>query len=260
MNFKDHFSARAELYAKYRPHYPAELFEWIASLVSKHDVVWDCAAGSGQASAGLAEHFERVIATDASEKQIAMAEPHERIEFRVAKSDASGLPDQSVNMITVAQAIHWLEHDSFYREARRVMRPDAAIVIWGYGDPVIDDPALDRIVHDYNRGTIEKYWMPERDLILLGLRTIPFPFREIESPAFKMKHEWTLEQLAGYMRTWSATAKYAEAINGDPVATVENELATLWGADTHTITWPIHIRAGYCFVDAADSGNRTNLA
>src|SRR5689334_17539865 len=130
MNFKDHFSARAELYAKYRPHYPAELFEWIASLVSKHDVVWDCAAGSGQASAGLAEHFERVIATDASEKQIAMAEPHERIEFRVAKSDASGLPDQSVNMITVAQAIHWLEHDSFYREARRVMRPDAAIVIW----------------------------------------------------------------------------------------------------------------------------------
>jgi len=207
--------------------------------------VWDCAAGSGQASVGLAKYFSRVIATDASEKQIEMAEPQDRIEFRVAKSDASGLPDKSVDMVTVAQAIHWFEHASFYREARRVMRPEAAIVIWGYGDPIIDDPVLDKIVHDYNRGTIEKYWMPERDLILLGLRTIPFPFREIQAPMFQMKHDWTLEQLAGYMRTWSATAKYAEATGGDPVAKVENEMATLWGEKTHTVTWPIHIRAGF---------------
>ena len=245
MTFKDHFSGRANLYAQFRPHYPVELFDWVASLVSDHEVVWDCAAGNGQASVGLAKHFKRVIATDASEKQIAMAEPQDGIEFRVARSDASGLADHSVDMVTVAQAIHWFDHDSFYREAKRVMREDAAIVIWGYVDPIIDDPGLDRIVHNYNRGTIEKYWMPERDLILQELKTIPFPFREIAAPRFEMKHDWTLEQMAGYMRTWSATAAYAKAIGSDPVASLEEELAPLWGPGTHVVTWPIPIRAGY---------------
>jgi len=245
MTFKDHFSNRASLYVQYRPHYPGELFDWIATLVSRHDVVWDCAAGNGQASVGLAKHFRRVIATDASEKQIAMAEPHEGIEFRVARSDASGLPDQSMDMVTVAQAIHWFDHDSFYREAKRVMRDGAAIVIWGYVDPIIDDPKLERIVHTYNRGTIEKYWKPERNLILDELRTIPFPFDEIQAPRFEMKHEWTLEQMCGYMRTWSATDSYAREIGYDPVALVEKDLAPLWGPGTHVVTWPIPIRAGY---------------
>lgn len=244
MNFKDHFSSRAGLYAQFRPHYPDELFDWIASLVARHDIVWDCAAGNGQASVGLAKYFDKVIATDASEKQIAMAEPHDRIEFRVARSDASGLPDHSMDMVTVAQAIHWFDHDSFYREVRRVLRPEGAIVIWGYADPIFKNHVIDKIVHDYNRGTIEKYWMPERDLVLAGLKTIPFPFDEIEPPRFEMKHDWTLEQFAGYMRTWSATANYAAAIGSDPVDPVEAALAPLWGSATQEVTWPIYIRAG----------------
>jgi hypothetical protein len=244
MTFKDHFSARAALYAQFRPHYPGELFEWIASVATGRETVWDCAAGSGQASVGLAKYFDRVIATDASEKQISMAEPNEKIEYRVARADSSGLPDQSVDMVTVAQAIHWLNHGAFYREAKRVMKADAVIVVWGYGDPIMDDPAIEKIVHDYNRGTVEKYWAPERDLILRGLKTIPFPFREIPAPFLEMKHEWNLEQMTGYMRTWSATAKYAEVLGRDPVESVEMELAPLWGGGTHSVTWPIYVRAG----------------
>ncbi len=256
MEFKDHFSDRAVLYSQFRPTYPREVFSWIGEISAEHEVVWDCATGSGQAAVGLANVFDHVIATDASEKQIAMAEPHPSIEYRVAGASESGLADSSVDAVTVAQAIHWFDHESFYREVNRVLKPHGVIVVWGYGDPVIDDPTLDKIVYDYNRGTIEKYWRPERDLILAGLRTISFPFREIETPTFTMEREWTLPELAGYMRTWSATAAYAKKHGGDPVAPVEAELAQYWGGGAHLVRWPLHLRAGYLVV----SGNNTKRA
>lgn len=245
MDFKDHFSRRAALYSQYRPSYPAALFAWVGGLVSRHEAVWDCATGNGQAAIGLSSLFSRVIATDASEKQIAMASPNPGIEYRVATAYESGIDDQSVDMVTVAQAIHWLDHRRFYSEARRVMRPDAAIAIWGYGDPVIDDPSLDRIVREYNRGTIESYWRPERNVLLAGLTTIPFPFREVSAPSMMLDQSWTLAELTGYMRTWSATAAYAEVTGGDPVRAVEDALAPLWGSGTHMVRWPLYIRAGY---------------
>jgi hypothetical protein len=245
MEFQDHFSARAALYSRYRPTYPESLFVFVAGLARHHDVAWDCATGNGQAATGLARHFNRVIATDASEKQIAMAVPEPSIEYRTATAYESGLPDKSVNLVTVAQAIHWLDHAKFYDEAKRVMQDDAAIAIWGYGDPLIDDPALDAIVRAYNRGTIESYWKPERDLILAELKTIPFPFREVVAPALMLEQQWTLAELAGYLRTWSATAAYAAAIGDDPVVPVEAALARLWGTGKHRVTWPLYIRAGY---------------
>jgi len=254
MEFKDHFSGRAALYSQFRPTYPERLFDWIGTVARHHDCVWDCATGSGQAAVGLTRVFRRVIATDASEKQIAMAEPNPAIDYRVANAYESGLPDSSVDAVTVAQAIHWFDHHQFFEEAKRVMRAAAVIVVWGYGDPVIDTLRLDRIVHDYNRGTIESFWRPERNIILDGLRTIPFPFDEIPAPVMTMEREWTLPELTGYMRTWSATAAYAEKHGGDPVAAVEAELEKNWGPGTHIVRWPLYIRAGYF------SGNNTNRA
>ena len=247
MEFKDHFSARAVLYSQYRPRYPDELFTWIRGLCRRHELVWDCATGSGQAAVGLAKVFDRVIATDASEKQISMADPHPSIEYRVATAYDSGLEDSSLDAVTVAQAIHWFDYDRFYSEARRVLRPSGLVAVWGYGDPVIDDVRLDRIVHDYNRGTIESYWRPERDIILSGLRTIPFPFAEVDAPSFTMERAWTLAELAGYMRTWSATAAFVEAHGIDPIIEVERSLAEYWGeaGSIHRIRWPLHVRAGY---------------
>jgi SAM-dependent methyltransferase len=244
MEFQDHFSGRAAIYSQFRPTYPDALFDWVSGLVRSHEVVWDCATGSGQAAVGLSKHFDRVIATDASDKQIAMAAPHPSIDYRVATASESGLASESVDMVTVAQAIHWFDRNRFYDEAKRVMRPDAAIVVWTYGDPVLDDPELDAIVHAYNRGTIESYWRPERDLILQGLRTISFPFREVAAPSFVLEREWTLFELAGYMRTWSATSAYAAAHGIDPVAAVEKELRALWGDGRHLVRWPLHVRAG----------------
>src|SRR6266498_1141048 len=86
MTFKDHFSKQAADYANFRPRYPRELFEYLGSVAPSRALAWDCATGNGQAAVELAEVFDRVIATDASEKQIANAEPHDRVEYRIASA------------------------------------------------------------------------------------------------------------------------------------------------------------------------------
>ena len=116
--FHDHFSGVANRYVDFRPHYPAELFDYVATLVPRTSLVWDCACGNGQATLDLAQRFERVIATDASREQIASAMPHPKVEFRVAPAEQSGLPDESVGLITVAQALHWFDLERFYAEAK----------------------------------------------------------------------------------------------------------------------------------------------
>ena len=247
MEFKDHFSEQSNLYSRYRPDYPRELFEFLFSVCERHDLAWDCATGNGQAAVSLAEKFARVVATDASEKQIGLARPHERIGYRVASAYESGLRDGSVDIVTVAQAMHWFDPAKFYSEVRRVLRPSGVIAIWGYGDPVLDTEPIQQVVHDYNRGTIERYWQPERDLLLDEYRSIPFPFRKLAPPRLTMERWWTLDELTGYLRTWSATTAYAAEIGGDPVATVEADLLPHWGKkeERHLVRWPLFVRAGY---------------
>ncbi|NJN88139.1 MAG: class I SAM-dependent methyltransferase [Leptolyngbyaceae cyanobacterium SL_7_1] len=121
--FKDHFSDHAQNYAKYRPGYPTVLFDYLATLVERPEVAWDCATGNGQAALGLAAHFPTVYATDASAEQIAHAFPHERIHYRVASAESSGLANCSVDLVTVGLALHWFDRERFYQEVQRVVKP-----------------------------------------------------------------------------------------------------------------------------------------
>jgi len=118
--FHDHFSGVANRYADFRPHYPAAIFDYLATLAPAGATVWDCACGNGQATHDLAARFATVIATDASKEQIASATPNPKVKFQVATAEASGLPNHSVELITVAQAIHWFNFERFYAEVRRV--------------------------------------------------------------------------------------------------------------------------------------------
>jgi ubiquinone/menaquinone biosynthesis C-methylase UbiE len=203
--FHDHFSELAKRYADFRPHYPAALFDYLATLVPRSSLVWDCACGNGQATLDLATRFDRVIATDASREQIAAAPPHPNVEYRVALAEQSGLPDESAALITVALALHWFAHDSFYAEARRVLLPGGVLAAWAYGILEAEDAAVNRLVQDYYSKTVGPYWPPERRLVEQGYRTIPFPFAEIATPTFRMTARWTLDRLLGYFSSWSAT-------------------------------------------------------
>lgn len=195
---------------------------------------------------GLARHFDRVIATDKSREQLRHAIPSPGVDYRCATAEETGLARGSVDLVTAAQALHWFNIDGFFAEARRVLVPGGAIAVWGYGDPILDTPALQTTLHDFNRGTLEPYWAPQRSLLLAGYGTIAFPFEEIPIPAVTLQQRWTLAQLTGYLRTWSATAQYAARHHVDPVTEVEKALGKEWGnpEERRTIRWPVYVRAG----------------
>lgn len=243
--FKDHFSSASDRYAAYRPDYPASLFVWLASLSSERDTAWDCANGSGQAALALALHFRQVIATDASAEQLRHATPHPRIDYRVVPAETSGLPDHSVDLVTVAQAAHWFDLPRFYAEAARMLKPGGVIALWGYGRMVLPGE-MDAPLLRFYMETVGPYWPPERALIDDAYRSLAFPFAEIQTPAFFIEVEWTLSRLFDYLSTWSAVKRYQTAHGHDPLPALRAELQLAWGeAETaRTLRWPLFLRVG----------------
>jgi SAM-dependent methyltransferase len=245
-SFPDHFSGVAGAYAEHRPHYPRQLFTWLAGLAARRELAWDCATGSGQAAVGLADDFERVIATDASEAQIAAAVAHPRVEYRVAPAESSGLASDSADLVTVGQALHWLDRPAFYAEARRVLRPGGVVAAWTYGLSSLGEPRADAALRRFYSETVGPFWPRERALVDAGYRTIEFRFDEIPAPEIEMEVQWPLAAFLGYVGTWSAVTRFRAERGFDPVAGLAGELRPHWGdpAATRRIRWPIGIRAG----------------
>lgn len=243
--FHDHFSSVADSYARFRPRYPAALFTYLAGLAPGRGLAWDCATGNGQAAAGLAAHFERVIASDASAEQVARATPRAGVEYRVAPAEASGLDAASVDLVTVAQAVHWFDLPAFYAEVRRVLKPRGVLALSCYGLARFGDAALDAAIDRFYEETIGPYWPPQRRLIESGYRTLDFPFAEIAAEPFSIDAEFSLEDLGGYLRTWSGTQRYTAARGEDPVPALLDALAPRWGgAQRRPVFWPLSLRLG----------------
>ena len=164
----DHFSVVASQYAAFRPRYPAALYQWLAATAARRERVWDCACGSGQASVDLAAYFREVINTDLSAEQLAQAPAHQRIGYRVALAEQSGLDDASCDLVTVAQALHWFDLPHFYAEARRALRPDGLLAVWCYGIATIPEHSGDALFQDFYHNVVGPYWQPERRLVEAG--------------------------------------------------------------------------------------------
>ena len=222
------FSRLSTGYARYRPQYPDGLFDAIAAASLSHEAVWDCATGTGQAVRGLARHFAVVLASDASREQVAAAERHERARYLVARAEAVPLPSNSVCMVTVAQALHWLELAEFYAEARRVLRPGGLLVVWTYGRQRMDggrvDAVVRRLLSPSDRSVLAPSGAGWRPAIARSV-----PLRGGRHPVPPMAAEWTLDQLLGYIGTWSAVARCRELTGVDPMSELADRLAPLWG-------------------------------
>jgi SAM-dependent methyltransferase len=245
VTFKDHFSAGSSDYARYRPRYPAELFEFLVSVSPRHGLAWDCATGSGQAATSLARVFDHVVATDASPQQIESALPDPKIEYRVAPAESSGLEAGSVDCVTVAQALHWLDLDRFHAEARRVLVADGVVAEWCYFRLHVE-PAVDALIRRYHDEIVGPWWPPERALVARGYATLPFPFERILTPSFAIEETWRLTDMVGYLTTWSATRRCRESTGVDPLDGFVPELTAAWGdpAMVQPVRWPLEVRVG----------------
>lgn len=241
--FKDLFSGRAAEYAKFRPHYPSSLFSYLASLCPTRGTAWDVGAGNGQAALALASHFRDVIATDPSDKQLALAPVHPKVKYLKATAENSRLPDYSVNLVTVAQAFHWFRQEEFFREVKRVSEPGSVLAIWCYELASVDED-IDAIVLRLYRDILGAYWDEGRRLVEEGYRNEKIPFNELQPPPFEMQAKWTLGEFAGYLSTWSAVSKYRAQHETDPLSLISDELRGAWGDPLlkRPVGWPLSLR------------------
>ena len=130
---KDNFSSQAASYAQYRPGYPKELFDFILAQITGREVAWDCATGNGQTAKELAPYFEKVFATDISAKQLENAVQASNIFYSIQPAEQTNFEENSFDLVTVSQALHWIQFDPFYSEVKWVTRPGGWLAVWMYG-------------------------------------------------------------------------------------------------------------------------------
>ena len=241
---KDNFSTQSAAYAQFRPTYPQELYDFLLSLVAEKNTAWDCATGNGQVARELANHFKQVFGTDISENQLKHAVQQDNISYLVEPSERSSFGDHVFDLITVAQAIHWFQFDAFYLEVKRTLKPGGIFAAIGYGIMQIDEK-VDQVIDVLYEEILGEYWDKERVYIEEEYETIPFPFKEIDTPDFAIKTTWNFDELIGYLNTWSSLQHYIKANGKNPLELVMSDLKTAWGADAEKeITFPVLLRVG----------------
>ncbi len=244
MGFKDHFWGHAQSYAAARPQYPDELFTFLANACAERSLAWDCGTGNGQAARSLMAYFKRVIATDASEQQIAQATPSDNIDYAVMRAEAPSLEEATLDLVVVAQALHWFDVGGFFAGVDRVLKKQGILAVWSYGLHQVD-AEVDAIVHHLYQQILGDYWPPERCLVERGYEDIQFPYAAIDAPGIELEVNWSLDQLLAYLMSWSAVQRYMLALDENPLQLVTDELTRVWGAAaTKKVSWPVTLYVG----------------
>lgn len=243
MNEPKRFSFPAKDYAKYRPKYPAELFEFLSSICCEHNKAWDCACGNGQAALGLAPYFDEIIATDISEEQIARSIPNEKIKFYQASAENSGLPSHSIDLITAATSIHWFNKQKFFDEAERILKREGILAVWNYTNMTTINHRIDAVI-DYLNDKIlgdKDYWPEEAYNLFKEGYNFEFPFKIVPVPEMTMEHTWTLDEMIKYLHTWSGVNVYIKKNNSDPIDLIYEDLKAAWGDENikRKIIWKL---------------------
>ncbi|MES2487003.1 MAG: class I SAM-dependent methyltransferase [Bacteroidota bacterium] len=243
---KDNFSAQAQGYAQFRPHYPPEMIAYIASLAKNRHAALDVATGNGQVAAALAHSFDAVHAIDISSKQLQNATQLPNIYYSEQPAEATNFADATFDLITVAQAIHWFNFGAFYKEVYRLLKPEGILAVIGYG-LFTTNPETDRIIRHFYNGIVGPYWDAERRYLDENYTTIPFPFEEAAVPQFSNVLTWTFEQLTGYLETWSATQHYITANGTNPVDVIREDLRASWEKNNKRVVFPLLLRIGKAY-------------
>lgn len=241
---KDNFSTISDRYAKFRPNYPQAIFDFLYPLLNSKERAWDCGTGNGQVAAELAKDFMHVDATDISQPQLNHAQQADNIFYSLQPAEQTSFQDSTFDLITVAQAVHWFDFDQFNNEVRRVSKPNAIIALLGYELNNIT-PEVDRVVRHFYTEIIGEYWDPERRYLEQKYQTIPFPFRELETPEIYNIKLWNFDTLVGYLKTWSAVQHFVNANGYNPVDEIATELRAAWGStEVRKVSFPIIFRVG----------------
>ena len=239
---KDKFSLQSALYVKYRPSYPPEMIDYIVSLVKEKDMAWDCGTGNGQTAKALSSYFNKVFATDISQKQLDNAYQAGNIFYSVQPAEQTIFLNNSFDLITVSQALHWFRFDEFYGEVKRIAKKGAILAAWTYSLLRISKE-IDNLIDNLHFKVLRDYWDKERSYVDGHYQNIPFPFKKIDSPVFNIDYKWGIEELEGYLNTWSGLQNYIAAGNSNPIPELMKKIRS-HSKDTVPIIFPLHLLVG----------------
>ncbi len=245
--FEDHFSSRANDYARWRPGYPEALYDAIGEHLPACGSlnVWEAGCGSGQATMDLARRFGPVFASDASREQIALHRAGDnegaRVRLAVEPAEHCSLGDASVHLVAVGQALHWFDQPGFFSECQRVLRPGGVLAAWCYRD-MTPPTGMEAAISAF-REEIEPWWPPQRIEVERGYADVEWPFAAMESRTLEMQADWTLPHLLGYLSSFSATKRATQSSGEDPVQRHRTALGRGWGEvkRVRRVMWPLNL-------------------
>ena len=246
---KDYFSAQAQQYKQFRPHYPAALYDFLHTGLPPKASILDCATGNGQAALGLAGTNCQLVGLDLSIEQLAKAPRTANCLWVQSTVEALPIASHSMDLVTVAQALHWFDFDKFYPEVRRVLTPKGRIAVWTYSllaaCPQFPPPIED-VVRWFYHDVVGEYWPPERRWVDDEYQNIPFPFAEVPVPDFNIDVRWLRQELIGYISSWSAVQLCVTNTGKNPLPALESRLDAVWPGENYELvfSWPLSVRVG----------------
>ena len=242
----DYFSNQSAVYAKNRPFYPNELFLFLKDICAEHQLAWDVATGNGQCAVSLADYFKNVFATDLSAQQLGNSFQRPNITYKLEHAEQSSLPDCSVDLITVATAIHWFDIPAFYKEVQRVLKPNGILAVWGYAASAID-VEIDKIINEFAFETLESYWPAQTRLNWEDkYEHLPFPYPLLNMPIYKAAAQQNYAEFISYMNSWSAIQVYLKQHHQNPIDQIQEKLLNAWGNadEVKTVLWQLNLKCG----------------
>ncbi|MFT5605309.1 MAG: SAM-dependent methyltransferase [Paracoccaceae bacterium] len=236
---KDRFSTQSDQYQQFRPSYPQALFQRLAALAPGWHRAWDCGCGSGQASVPLAQFFDELVASDLSWQQLSNAGKSQNITYCAASSDLPPLAADSLDLILVAQALHWFNLPAFFAACDALLKPRGVLAVLTYNLLSVSSE-VDAIVKHLYFDVLGQHWDAERKLVESAYADIEFPFVAEGFADSEMQCQWNRDQLLGYLGTWSAVKQYRKVTGQDALERVEMELNAVWPVnEIRAVCWPL---------------------
>lgn len=234
------FGTVGERYARFRPGFPPSVCDALAAEVKVRALAVDVATGSGQLAVALAPHFEAVLGVDSDSRMLAHACECSGVTYATSPADRLPVAAHSVGLVSVANAIHWIDTAGFRSELERVLVHQGVFAILKHGSPV-----LPKLVHDLDaeyRDVLRPYADARLDVHNLTFAEVPLGFDRDGSFDGYVDYDWTWDHYLGLLATFSAASAYQAARGLCPTSRIAARVRDVWGEGRRPVRFPVHAR------------------
>ena len=167
-------------------------------------------------------------------KEIARAFPERTA---LAFADGASMNYATLDRKSDAAAAHLLQAG---------VKPGGVVALLSYAT-IEADPDVRAVVERFYFHTLDGCWPPERALVEEGYRSLAFPFEELPHPPFAIELAWTLDELVGYVGTWSAVRALEKRSGEREWREFQRKLAAVWGEPSRSrrVVFPLAMRVGH---------------